>query len=141
MAFLDEELRRVNRSGRVGRRTVGKLVKVCLTTGDEVWGLVHVEIQGRREEGFGERIFVYRYRLFDRFRMPVTTLVVLTDGDAEWRPEGYRDELLGTELVLPSASLQFKRFSEHRTPCATWPESEKSEAIWPKLAPCICPPA
>jgi len=120
--FLDKELQRATRRARVGRRTVDKLVKVHLTMGGEAWVLIHIEIQGQREEGFGERIFVYRYRLFDRFRVPVTTLVVLTDGDPAWRPDGYRTELLGTELVLRFPVAKLLDYNER------WAELEASRS-------------
>ena len=45
--FLDKELRKITADTAVGRRLVDKLVKVWLKSIDEVWALVHVEIQGR----------------------------------------------------------------------------------------------
>jgi hypothetical protein len=45
--FLDKELRKITADTAVGRRLVDKLVKVWLKSGEEVWALVHVEIQGR----------------------------------------------------------------------------------------------
>jgi hypothetical protein len=47
LEFLDKELRKITADAAVGRRVMDKLVKVRLKSGEEVWALVHVEIQGR----------------------------------------------------------------------------------------------
>jgi hypothetical protein len=43
---IDKELQKIM-ADAVGRRVVDKLVKVWLKSGEEVWALVHVEMQGR----------------------------------------------------------------------------------------------
>jgi len=35
-------------------------------------------------------MYVYHYRLFDRYRKPVVSLAVLADLEAAWRPRTYR---------------------------------------------------
>jgi hypothetical protein len=87
--FLDLELAQIIRRGRIGRKAVDKLLKVYLKNGGEEWLLLHVEIQGRREADFPERLFVYAYRLYEKYRRPITTLAILTDADPTWRPEGF----------------------------------------------------
>jgi hypothetical protein len=77
--FLDQELHAVVQDAELGRRFVDKLVRVTLTGGAETWILVHIEVQGSREAEFAERMFVYNYRLFDRYRRPVASLAVLAD--------------------------------------------------------------
>lgn len=67
--FLDKELQKVTRQAATGRRYADKLVKVWRQSGEETWVLVHVEIQAQLEEAFAERMFVYYYRLFDRYRL------------------------------------------------------------------------
>src|SRR5262249_22118834 len=66
-----------------------KLVKVWLRDGSERWILIHVEVQGRREEGFARRVFVYNYRIFDRYNTEVVSFVVLADDDPNWVPRGF----------------------------------------------------
>ena len=51
----------------LGRRMVDKLVRVQLQDGREQWVLVHVEVQMQPAIGFPERMFVYHYRIRDRF--------------------------------------------------------------------------
>jgi hypothetical protein len=50
--------------------------------------------------GFPERMFVYHYRIRDRFGARCATFGILADDDSGWRPSEFRDELLGTELVM-----------------------------------------
>ena len=98
--FLDKELQKITQDAALGRRVVDKLVKVHLKDGQEQWVLVHVEVQTQPASGFPERMFVYHYRIRDRFGARCATFGVLADGDPSWRPAEFRDELLGTELVL-----------------------------------------
>jgi len=55
--FLDKELQQVVRDAEIGRRLADKLVKVWRRDGEEVWVLVHIEIQGQYESGFAERMY------------------------------------------------------------------------------------
>jgi hypothetical protein len=52
-------------------------------------------------------MFVYHYRLYDRYRQPIASLAVLADERANWRPEVFRYESCGCELALrfPVAKL------------------------------------
>ena len=52
--------------------------------------LVHTEIQGTRDRDFAKRMYVYNYRLFDRYDRPVVSLAVLGDASPTWRPMRYR---------------------------------------------------
>ncbi len=88
--FLDQELAQETRDAEVGRRRVDKLARVTGRDGAEDWVWVHIEVQGARQREFAERMFVYHYRLFDRYRKPVVSLAVLADPEAVWRPKSYR---------------------------------------------------
>jgi hypothetical protein len=98
--FLDKELQKISRRAREKRRYADKLVKVWQRDGQEMWVLVHVEIQAGQETDFAERMFVYYYRLFDRYRLPLASLVVLADDRPKWRPDRYERRLWGCELAL-----------------------------------------
>ena len=50
--FLDKEFQKIVKDGEIGRRYADKLVEVSLRSGEDVWVLVHVEVQGEKEEGF-----------------------------------------------------------------------------------------
>jgi len=60
--------------------------------------MVHVEVQSQKRPNFPERMFIYHYRLRDRYNRRVANLAVLGDEQASWRPDCYQDELLGCRL-------------------------------------------
>ena len=76
---LDKELQQVVRDAELGKRLVDKLIKVWLKDGEEAWVLLHIEIQSQEESGFAERMWVYYYRIYDRYKRRVASLAVLGD--------------------------------------------------------------
>jgi hypothetical protein len=52
-------------------------------------------------------MFVYHYRLYDRFRKPVASLALLADEQESWRPESFHYDLFGCRMGLhyPVAKL------------------------------------
>lgn len=105
--FLDQELRALCREAYVGKRFVDKLVRVNWHSGQEEWIYLHIEVQGDAQDTFAERMFVYHYRLYDRYRRPIVSLAVLADDRTRWRPDCFRYEAEGCELRLrfPVAKL------------------------------------
>ncbi|NKQ34056.1 MAG: hypothetical protein HF973_00400 [Chloroflexi bacterium] len=101
-AFLDKELRQIVREAESGpSRRVDKLVRVFRRgDGAEVWVLIHIEIQGQPEKIFDERMYIYNYRTFDRYKRRVASLAVLTDNNPDWRPASFTYELFGCRVSL-----------------------------------------
>jgi hypothetical protein len=91
--FLDKELQQIVRDAELGRRLVDKLVKVWRKNGEEAWVVIHIEIQGQVDTEFPERLYIYNYRLFDRYKRKVVTLAVLADDRVAWRPNEFGYEL------------------------------------------------
>ena len=118
--FLDKELQKITADAALGRRAVDKLVKVWLNDGQELWVLLHVEVQGQREADFEHRIYVYHYRSHDRFNLPVASFVILTDEAENWRPTVYQAELLGTEVRLKFSAAKLLDYRQQ------WEELERS---------------
>ncbi len=123
--FLDQELRAVVRNAELGRRFVDKLARVKLLGGKTEWIYVHVEVQGTLQPEFAERMFVYHYRLYDRYRRPVASLALLADDRPHWRPEHYVHQACGCSLQLrfPVAKLldwtgSEAKLADHRNPFA-----------------------
>src|SRR5580765_7437400 len=56
---LDKELHQIIVDAKVGKRLADKLFKVWRIDGNEAWLLIHIEIQGKREKKFAERMFQY----------------------------------------------------------------------------------
>jgi hypothetical protein len=104
---LDKEFQQLAADAEVGRRYVDKLVKVWRTDGIEQWLLVHIEVQTGRDPGFELRMYVYNYRIFDRYNREVVSLAVLADDEPNWRPSQFRSERWGCErlLTFPSVKL------------------------------------
>jgi len=105
--FLDQELRAVVQDAELGKRFVDKLVRVTLINGAGQWIYIHVEVQGTKQAEFAKRIFVYNYRIYDRYDQPVASIAVLADEYANWRPTYYGFEVLGCKhtLEFPIAKL------------------------------------
>jgi hypothetical protein len=105
--FLDQELRAIVQDAELGKRYVDKLVKVTRPSGHEDWIYIHIEVQGSAQEEFAERMFVYNYRLYDRYRRPIASMAVLADETASWHPTTFEFEALGCEhrLKFPTAKL------------------------------------
>ncbi|BAY73865.1 hypothetical protein NIES25_02730 [Nostoc linckia NIES-25] len=87
--FLDKEFQQIAREAEQGRRYADKLVKVWQIEGQEIWLLIHVEIQAKLEYTFPARMFSYNLRIFDRFAKPAISLAILCDSDPTWRPNQY----------------------------------------------------
>jgi hypothetical protein len=98
--FLDQELQQIVMDAEAGTRFVDKLLKVWLKDGEEAWLLLHLEIQSQTDGGFAKRMFVYHYRIFDRYDREVVSLAVLGDEQASWRPQEYGYGRWGCEMRL-----------------------------------------
>ncbi len=97
---LDKEFQQIVRDAPTGRRLADKLFRVWLQDGREVWLLIHIEIQGKKEEVFPERMFIYGYRIYDRHHRPVVSLAVLCDDDPAWRPSHFEVGRWGSKLSI-----------------------------------------
>lgn len=96
--FLDKELQQVVRDAEIGKHIADKLVKVWRKSGEQVWVLVHIEVQSQYQKKFAERMYTYNYRLRDRFNRPVASFALLSDDSPTWRPEQFSDDLWGCTL-------------------------------------------
>ena len=96
--FLDQELAQIVQDAAHGKRVLDKLAKLYTLAGGEVWVLIHIEIQNAFEAAFSERLFVYNYRIFDKYAHPVSTMVILTDDNPAWRPDHYGYDLFGFKI-------------------------------------------
>lgn len=98
-SFMDKELDQISPGGKGRRRRVDKLAKVHLKSREEVWLFIHVEVQAYKDQDFPLRMYIYHYRLFDRYQKPVASLAVLADNHSSFRPDHYQMEALGRTFV------------------------------------------
>ncbi len=97
---LDKEFHAISKDNITGTRLVDKLVKVYLKDGQEQWVLIHVEVQGQRDDKFPQRMFTYAYRLYDKYQQPIISCAVLTDESKVWCPSYFEVGLVGSKLRL-----------------------------------------
>lgn len=96
--FLDKEFSTIVKESLEKKRYVDKLVKVYLKNGTEKWILVHIEIQSNYEKEFPRRLYVYNYRISDKYSKEVITLAILTDEDKNYRPDNYEINKWGFKI-------------------------------------------
>jgi hypothetical protein len=97
---LDKELQKITADSDDSKRLVDKLFQVWLKDNQEVWILVHIEVQSQYDSDFNQRMFIYHYRTFDLYRKPVISLAILGDEKEKWRPSSYGYDLGGCQLNL-----------------------------------------
>jgi len=124
--FLDKEFQKIGRESAVGNKRVDKLVKVFLKNGQEKWILIHVEIQGGEDDDFAHRLYVYHYRIHDRYHKDVITLVILTDGNKKFRPEKYEVKYADTSITLRFGTV---KLLDYKPEIAELEESDNPFAI------------
>ncbi|WP_158800652.1 hypothetical protein [Pedobacter sp. L105] len=97
--FLDKELEKVFSSDdKPSTRLVDKLVKVYTLDGDEQWILIHIEVQAKYTEDFGNRMFTYFYRLLDKYNKRISAFAIFTEAIPKSRPDTFKIEFMDTEM-------------------------------------------
>ena len=117
----DQELQQIVRDAELGKRLADKLMKVWRKGGEERYVFAHIEVQGQREPDFEERMYVYNYRIYDRYRKRVASLAILGDDSASWRPDTFECELWGSRTGLRFPVVKLKDYA------AKWAELEASD--------------
>ncbi|MGH9846853.1 MAG: DUF4351 domain-containing protein [Blastocatellia bacterium] len=98
--FLDKELAKLGRRHTQGKKLADKLAQVWLKDGSEVWVLLHVEVQGQVEEDFNLRVYVYNYKIVDRFGVEVISLAVVTGSVGRAKLGRYETGRWGCRMVF-----------------------------------------
>jgi len=103
--FLSQELRKIIPKNKQGKRLADVVAKVRLKDGSTgcIFLFIHIEVQGKPEEDFPGRMFVYMYRLYDKFKdsgTVIISLAVLTDEDVNYRPDEFKVSRWGYELKM-----------------------------------------
>jgi hypothetical protein len=110
--FLDQELQKVVRDATSKQRRVDKLVKVWLKNGQAALLYIHVEVQSQVEDDFNKRMFIYHYRLYDRYQQPILSLAILGDDREDWRPDGFGYEVLGCYISFYFPTVKLLDYQE-----------------------------
>jgi len=108
--FLDKELQKIVRDAEIERKYVDKLARVRLKNGSEEWAFIHVDVQSQYEKDFAERMYVYNYRLFDRFHVHAVSFAVLGDQSGKWRPNRFTKKKWGCEVSFKFPVVKLTRY-------------------------------
>ena len=119
--FLDTEFQKITKDSVPGRRHTDKLVEVTLEDNTRKWILIHVEVQAQKETEFSERMFVYNYRIYDRYKIPVTSIAVLADDSVSWDPAPFQYGMWGSSMGLDFLKTKLLDYKDK------WPYLEKEE--------------
>lgn len=113
--YLDQELEQLFApdSDQFSSKYVDKLVKAYCRSGAEAWLLIHIEVQGYRDEAFADRMFTYYYRIWDKYRKPVTAFAILTDDCKHFLPAQFEQACLGTSICFRFNSFKVLDQSEN----------------------------
>lgn len=105
--FLDKELIEIRPKSKGNQRYADKLVKVFMRDGSEEWILIHIEMQGYDDPEFRERMFIYYYRILDKYGKRVTAIAIMTD-DTSDHPTKYETSFIGTKLIYEFNSYKLR---------------------------------
>ncbi len=122
--FLDSTLEKIYPANDLANRYADKLVKVYLKSGQEVWVLIHIEVQGYSDNLFGKRMFTMFYRLFDRFEVEINQIAIFTDDSKAYHPKGFSLKNHGTWL-----DYGFKTWKLLDNPPGSYPDKANVFAI------------
>ncbi len=86
---LDKELLSLGNGPTTSSKYVDKLFQVFLNNGQAQWILLHIEVQHTKDVHFQDRMYVYHYRILDRYQKEVVSMAILADPDPSWRPNKY----------------------------------------------------
>ena len=100
VSFLDTNLENLIKDSETGNKIADCLVEVNLIDGQEVYLLLHVEVQGDRDTNFAERMYLYNSAIYSRYRKKVTSFAILADVNKDWQPEPFCYGYLGGETLL-----------------------------------------
>lgn len=97
---LDKELEQITASATTEKRYADKLFQAWLLDNQEIWILIHIEVQSQYDREFSQRMFIYNYRAFDLYHKPVISLAILGDETSSWRPHSYQYGLGNSQMRL-----------------------------------------
>ena len=122
---LEKELKQITASAQTEKRHADKLFKVWLLNDQEVWLLIHIEVQSQYDKKFPLRMFIYNYRTFDLYHKPVISLAILGDETKSWRPNSYQYGMGNSQVKMEFSIVKLLDYS--------WEELTKSDNIFAKV--------
>jgi hypothetical protein len=87
---------------------------VWLKNGIEKWALIHTDIQSQWEKNFAERMYIYNYRFYDRFRRHAASFAVLGDSSLKWKPDTFKKILWDCEVSFKFPVVKLADYKEQQ---------------------------
>jgi ribosomal protein S10 len=109
---LDKEFQQIVRQAKRGKSLADKLFKVWLLDGSECWLLIHVEVQGKHEALFPERMFNYNVAARRLYNQTVVSLAILCDEQSNWRPTTFEYGQWGCRMQLTFRIAKLLEFAQ-----------------------------
>ncbi|MFM7213975.1 MAG: hypothetical protein ACKO3H_03745 [Verrucomicrobiota bacterium] len=119
--FLDSELRSLFPETGTGRQHVDKVVRVFLRQGGSRLILLHIEIQSQADPDLPHRMFVYFYRIYDQYRLPIVSLAILADPNPNHRATDLDLRVAGSGCLFQYHSCKLTDFQDEFLEASTNP--------------------
>lgn len=129
--FLDKELEQLSPDSYTQHKFADKLVKFYLKSGLEKWVLCHIEVQGYVDHVFPDRMFIYYYRILDKYGKPVAAIAIYTDDRPSFHPRHFENEFWDTRILYEFRT--FKVLNQKPEDFAKSPQNPFSiilETVW-----------
>ena len=124
---LENELHSITTDAMIGKTFVDKLIKVKSLEGRQEVVLIHVEVQGQKEEEFSKRLFQYYCKLFTKYDQSILTLAILTDSNQSWHPKNYQRDVFNFSVL--TFNFKTHKLIDYRTKKQTLEESDNPFSI------------
>ncbi len=96
--FLEKEFQKLIADKIKGKVYNDKLVNVRLKDGSQKWLLIHIEVQSSFDKDFARRMFIYFYRIFDKYDQAITAIAIFTGNKNPKKYQEFNYESYGTKL-------------------------------------------
>lgn len=99
LEFIEQELLNIfPEETLAGKKVSDKLLKVKLLNGTERWLLIHIEIEGKGNSNYGQQMFRYYYRIFDKYNIDITAIVIYVGSKIPNNYNYYETGVFGTKI-------------------------------------------
>ena len=115
--FMGLEFRPISSDSNQGKRIADVVAKVHLKNrpGKYILVYAHIEVHGDDDTGvFMERMFIYHYRVFDKYKekgVGIVSLAILTDDNPNLKLKEYKEDLWGFELTM---KIPYVRIADYK---------------------------
>lgn len=97
--FINTELNQETptENGAYEQRTVDTLVKIYVE--EEKYALLHLEVQDEYKKTFGERMYAYFNKLYDKYKAPIIAYAIFIEPNLIKRADTFDINYMGTRLT------------------------------------------